>query len=550
MADPNQERVWFAREVMGLFVKAFTNLKLYPHDHQHVTAAVGAFSGRLRSFVSMHQVLRFKITQETMTVEDQPVYEAENRNENLAFRLYVDGMREISISAGVTPEEASGLAHVFYKAISDSDSDSTLLMWEADFRNIDHVAINALTDAWESPDYFSTDNLDVLKQMNRDVDSIVESLTANAGRGTYAFELTDGAREMETANELDDDTGERDEDEDGIFDVSDEALSAFRQDAMTWGPDRLLRCLVEHTMDGLALMPEVMGRNTIKWLSVESMNLSLRSRDMDLLGDLLNRFDGESQLLDEGDPNAAIFQAPLTYLARPENVERMIRLAKGDSLGGPKAYTRILSLLGKPGMLMAASTYRVAEKKELMDALTDYMKENVHLDPGALQLLVREDMDGETVKTALFVANNRLKGKELSSLLTIARAHPDPDIQKYATHLWRTNTGQGRVKATVDALKSDIRNDRVKALQALCRGNHTEAVDTLKEIIDSGDFLTKDTHERKAYIDAYRFLGGTRAVAFLELQSKRSTRIFNRRAAKEVRMFAQEALNDLRKSRN
>jgi len=545
VADPNQERVWFAREVMGLFVKAFTQLKLYPHDHAYVVEALEKFGTRLRAFVKLHSVLRFKVSQDNLTVEDQPVYESENPNENLAFRLYVDGLREIAIAQGVTQEEAAKLAHVFYQAIVDQDSDSTLLMWEADFRNIDHVAINSLTDAWESPDYFNQDQLDLLKQMNRDVDSIVESLTANAGRGTYSFELTDGGSELERADDLDDDTGER-EDGDDIFDVDSGAIADFANSAKIWGPDRLLRVLNVECLDGLALMPDVMPMGLVQWLTTESVSMSLRSRDMDLLSDLLGQYANELDATEERDPTYQVFKGPFNFLGREENIERLIRMAQGGGLGGPKAFTRILHQMGEPGMLTAASTYRVSETQELRDALTDYMKDHVKLNPQALQLLCREDVDAETVRTALFVANNRISPRDLGELLEVARRHPDAEIQKYAEHLWRTNTDQGRVKIAIDALTSDVRADRVKSLKILVRGKHVEAVENLKAVISGAEFLHKDAHERKAFFDALRFLGGMRAVGFLEEQTKRGALIFNRRAAKETRQFASQALKDLK----
>ena len=109
VSDTNQEKVWFAREVFQLFVKAFTNLKLYPHHHVHAQTAVGAFVDRVRSFVSLHGVLRLSVGQDTFSVGEDVVYEEENRNENLAFRLYGDGLRELSINPGVTREEAERL---------------------------------------------------------------------------------------------------------------------------------------------------------------------------------------------------------------------------------------------------------------------------------------------------------------------------------------------------------------------------------------------------------------------------------------------------------
>src|SRR5688572_30036259 len=98
----DHERINFAREVLGLFVKCFTQLKLYPHTHQNVKTAIDAWSSRIRTYLSLHDILRIGVTQEALTVEEQPVYTAENRNENLAFRLYVDGMREVSVTKGLT----------------------------------------------------------------------------------------------------------------------------------------------------------------------------------------------------------------------------------------------------------------------------------------------------------------------------------------------------------------------------------------------------------------------------------------------------------------
>ena len=242
--DTDQQRVWFAREVLQLFVKCFTNLKLFPHHHVHVKSAMDAFTGRLRTFVGMHEVLRIGVSQDNLTVEDQPIYEEENRNENLAFRLYVDGLREIAIVKGVTVEEAQKLAMVFYEAIVDTKIDSTLLLWEADFRNIEYVAINSLSEQWDQPDYLSQDALKLLRDMNTDVQGIVQNLTAPGARDTYSFELSDGGKELERAKEIEAGSEDREQGED-IFAIDDGALQAFQREVMAWGPDRALRAIVE-----------------------------------------------------------------------------------------------------------------------------------------------------------------------------------------------------------------------------------------------------------------------------------------------------------------
>ena len=106
MAGGDHEKVMFAREVFNLFFKAFTNLKLYPHDHVHCRSALDEFSKRLRSYVKLHDVLRISVTQDTLNVGDETVYEEEDSKQNLAFRLYVDGLREISVTPTATTAQS------------------------------------------------------------------------------------------------------------------------------------------------------------------------------------------------------------------------------------------------------------------------------------------------------------------------------------------------------------------------------------------------------------------------------------------------------------
>ncbi|RMG17745.1 MAG: hypothetical protein D6731_03555 [Planctomycetota bacterium] len=548
MAGADHEKVMFAREVFNLFVKAYTNLKLYPHHHVHCTSAVEEFSNRLRSYVSLHNVLRITVNQETLGIGDDAVYENPEQKENLAFRLYVDGLREISISNGVTAEEAEKLCMVFYQAIVDPDADSTLLLWEADFTNVDYAAINQLSEAWDAPDYFSNEQLDLLKQMNANVDRIVEQLTANADRGAYAFELTDGARELESIEDLDE-VEEREEDDD-IFQVDEEALARFQRQVLVWGPDRMLRVYVDHMLDGYAVEPQIITRDMIEWLLTEAASMSLRSQDMDLLGDILARYEEEVPAL-ERDEDRALFARVFEWLGREENIVRMVQLAtSGKGVGGPVAFCKILAAMGPTGVTTGVATYLEAKDNvELREALTAFLQANLYKAPLALLPMLDPSLDAETVKAGMFVINKserRIKGKKLAKLLERCREHADPDIAKYADHLWRTHTKAGQAAQLMDALGAEKRADRVKALQTLVRRAYHPAAERLKEVIASPEFPRRDVHERAATIEALRLLGGAAAVPFLEQQTRRRALIFNRKSVAEIREFAAKALSDLK----
>ena len=544
-----QEKVWFAREVFNLFVKCFTNLKLYPHHHVHVRESMEAFVTRLRSYVKMHGVLRVQVSQASLNVDDQPVYEEENRTENLAFRLYVDGLRELSIQQGVTAEEAKKLAFIFYQVVIDPRADTTLLLWEAEFTNIEYQAINSLSEAWEQPDFLRSDSLKLLKDMNRNVDDIVAQITAGAHtRDTYAFELTDGAAEMDEMKRLAADASANDEAKEDIFEVGEDALLAFQKECAAWGPDRLLKVLVEASLDGLMLQPELVGRENVAWLLREAVEMALRTSDMELLSTLLTRYEGELALLEE-EEDEATFREVFAWLGQQENLDRLLALAKGQALGGPKAFVRILGLLGENGLHAAVKAYLEAPGKELREALLAFVQERLHLAPSAILPLLEAERDPETVRSALFVVTKQrgLDMKLFELFLNTARKHKDPKVQEYATHMWRTSTQEGQVATQMDALGAESRRDRLVAIQKLVEWAHRPALDKLRKMVDHKSFLERDAEEKALTLEAIRRLGGKASIAFLQQQQQRTTTLFNRKAVQEVRDAAAEALQRLKK---
>lgn len=544
-AGGEQERVWFAREVITLFNKAFTNLKLYPHTHQHVRTALDAWSSRIRSYLSLHDVLRISVTQDTLVVDEQPVYEAPSKNENLAFRLYIDGLRELSLTKGVTVAEAERLAHVFHQAIVDPRADTTMLLWESEFKSIDYVAINSLSEAWEQPDYLSQESMNLLKDMNKDVDAIVASLTAPGARNTYQFEVTDGAAEFERAKALEATGGEREEDGD-IFEVPEEALLELQRDIGAWGPDRLLKALVEASLDGLALAREHVGGDLVQWLLRESIDTALRGKDMELLGAILTRLEGELQLTEE-EEEEAIFKGLFEYMGQEQNIGRLTELAKGNALGGPKAFARILGLIGDGGLTAAAATFMLTKNKEMQDVLSAFISDNLHRNPKVLLPMLDPQVPGEVVRAALFIAGKKLKGKELEECLNLARKHQDPKIREYATHQWRTNTDEGRLQTFMGAIEtSEAKQDRLRAVQHITAASYKPALDVLKRVVESQAFVGRDADEKVAYMEAIRKLAGKAAIAFLQTQAGRSTLVFNRGKVQEIKDAAQKALDAIK----
>lgn len=538
-AQPSREKD--ARDVMQQFVKCFTNLKLYPLEHAHCQASLGHFSSRLQRFLRRHEVLRLTISQVALATEGEIVYEAEQRSDNLAFRLYVDGLRELTIRTGTTAKEAERLAIVFYRAIVDPSLDCTTLLWEADLAHIEYQALNALAEAWEQQDFLSEDALDLLESMNRDVEKTAAALQS----GGLSFELTDGAAEA-TGPQLQGTNIEADEGE--FLGATPEELHSFRDDILSWGPDRLLRQTIATALDGMAQEPKIVTPESVSWFLRESVEVAIRSSDMESLGELLERYHGELQLADEDEEE--VFEYVFAWLREEENAGRVVNMALNGALGGPAAFFRVSKFFGEDETrLLAATLIAFRDTKDWRDALFERLGTQVAGQPKSLLFLLETDHE-ELALGTLALAGTRLTGEALEQVIEAGRQHPQPAAQKAARQLWLEKTPAGRIEISTKQLKSSDRQQRLLGLQAVLELRHKGVTELLKEIVSGNDFLTRDAEERRAFLSALRQLAGTASVAFLQKQTKRTTRLFNRAAAKELRAQAQAELDALKKERS
>jgi hypothetical protein len=538
-AQPSREKD--ARDVMQQFVKCFTNLKLYPLEHAHCRASLGHFSSRLQRFLRRHEVLRLTVSQVALATEGEIVYEAEQRSDNLAFRLYVDGLRELTIRTGTTAKEAERLAIVFYRAIVDPSLDCTTLLWEADLEHIEYQALNALAEAWEQQDFLSGDALELLESMNQDVEKTAAALNS----GGLSFELTDGAAEA-SGPKLQGTSIEADEGE--FLGATAEELSAFRDDVLSWGPDRLLRQTIATALDGMAQEPKIVTPSLVSWFLRESVEVAIRSSDMESLGELLERYHGELQLADEEEEE--VFEYVFAWLREEENAGRVVNMALNGAMGGPAAFFRVSKFFGEDETrLLAATLIAFRDTKDWRDALFERLGPQVVGQPKSLLFLLETDHEELSVGT-LAVGGARLKGEDLEKVIEAGRNHPQPAAQKAARQLWLEKTPAGRIEVSTRQLKSSDREQRLIGLQAILELRHKGAAQLLKEIVSGNDFLNRDAEERRAFLSALRQLAGTASVAFLQKQTKRTTRLFNRAAAKELRQQAQAELDALKKERS
>jgi HEAT repeat protein len=133
-----------ARGIIVSFLKASRAHQLYPR-HSRIRVEHGAeFAEILVRHVETYGETDLKFRQTKIVWGEEPVYQEENRQKSLAFKLFVNGVRGITLSPGVDAKEAEAFIDALCRSLEKeaTNDDLRTVVWEAGFL---HVRF-ALTD--------------------------------------------------------------------------------------------------------------------------------------------------------------------------------------------------------------------------------------------------------------------------------------------------------------------------------------------------------------------------------------------------------------------
>ena len=136
-------RVRELKQLMAVFLKAGKTLRLYSEGHRFFSRFADEFESRLEKQFAHGDSLTFEITPTSIAWDGHMVFENKEQRQNLAFKLYRDGVRLLQFRKGVTASETRDFVTLVARESSDAralGADLSVLFWEADFKHI-HIAV-------------------------------------------------------------------------------------------------------------------------------------------------------------------------------------------------------------------------------------------------------------------------------------------------------------------------------------------------------------------------------------------------------------------------
>ncbi len=135
-------RVRKLQQLMAVFLKAGKTLRLYSEDHRFFNRFASEFETRLNEQHKIDEALTFEITPTSIQWDGNTVFENKEQRQNLAFKLYRDGVRLLQFRRGANAVEVRDFVTLIAREGGrvGGSQDLSVLFWEADFKHI-HIAV-------------------------------------------------------------------------------------------------------------------------------------------------------------------------------------------------------------------------------------------------------------------------------------------------------------------------------------------------------------------------------------------------------------------------
>jgi len=138
----NDEDIKAAKNIIQMLLKARKNLRMYPSNNPIYTDTLEAAFEKFRAFFALKDKLILRIRLYDIFYENEVIYHSDlQKDDNLAFFLFKDGLRELSFQKKMPFEEMTAFLKVISQDFENEflDDDTVTLFWEKDFQYIRYV---------------------------------------------------------------------------------------------------------------------------------------------------------------------------------------------------------------------------------------------------------------------------------------------------------------------------------------------------------------------------------------------------------------------------
>lgn len=497
--DANSPAVQSARELIKSLVKALKNFKIYLPNNPVHQKSLKDFYSKLSGHLEEFGDADLNITQYTISYQGQSVYENINRLESIAFRLFVDGIRQMTFLSGFTEEESSDLLEILGKNLDSQNPDDDLvtLLWQ---KNFQHLRPQIIQDFFEDG-------------------------TEAAGEQKPGFALASGVSEM-IASEVKKESVEAAKASSGlsieqtqaaqyaeVFRLTEEEIARIKEEIKFESEKDLITEMINIIYSVLQVEKDEGFFSDLINLIVENTMLLLDSGDMIQAEKVIQLFailKQQTPPLSSG--HMAILEKAIQAFGRPENLGKMEKHLNELDDRHLKAFYVFLSMLDSSAAFTIIDLLEKAKIRKTRKVLVDVLVESGKKD--ILPILNRLQGSPWFVIRNLIQVIGKIGNDAAVDSLKKLVSYPDERVRKELLTtlnlIWSENP---KVREMAIPFLNDREiGIRKQALQMIQHHKETKALPVLKRIIEDKGFALKEMEEKLLVYQALGKLGDSSLI--------------------------------------
>ena len=512
-----------AKDVIGALTKAIKTSKLYPESNPIYQKFIEELSEKLNSYMEEHGNLKLRLTQFKLIYKDIEIYDNPDKLENIALKLFTDGVREITFHEGMEDIEILNFLDVLNANIDPekTDDDMVTLLWEKNFQHITYFVIEETGEG----------------------DAKADTLTTRTP-----------VQEFVKAQEMDAAQKKHLEKESGIP-VTEEKIKGFSPEMPVFS----VYTLTEEEIELLKKEKEAEENPSFTFKIIDILNEVLyMERDIKAFSDIVDTLEKALDLLIS---NADLVRASrllknLREIAEAkgkfsdEEVKRINRSIEragdeirvkefGAMLGKNQtvdlnALTSYLSLLHKNSiahMLELLEINNLNIRKHICDVMVEVAKDDIDIIGRKVN-----DKRWYIVRNIAYILGRLGKAKGVEYLKRTLK-YDEPRVRLESIKSLMHISGDQAKDLLISVISDNDSQVRIQAVKGLASLNHKKAVQPLIEFIRQEGFKKLEFAEKKEFFEALGKLGANEVVPFLKnIYTKRPW--FSRSAYEEFRICA------------
>ncbi|HWR81712.1 MAG TPA: hypothetical protein VN285_00260 [Candidatus Deferrimicrobium sp.] len=537
--EPANPELSSAKRLLTLLDKTAKSSRTYgstnPVAHKFFQELFEGLTAHLAAYFK----LGFLIQRSALYFNGEAVYRSEqdSSNENIAFKLYADGIRELAFLEGLTAEDLSFFLDSLWGSLNPEEEDDDIVtrLWTKNLSTITMVTAEEVAKASTGQDIFALHTAGAMAASESDLRDLLDREQAKAskekglgvdGRSPSGDTAAGKAGRFQTGRQG------YDISETELVELAKEVAAESVRDNVTYVLDMLTAILASEKS------PVILGKLLDLWEHIiDSLAAQGKWTHLDSILGLLPV--AAEIRLDLHDEHKAQLASLIENLGRPERVkmiENYLNKTPGAVMDGLPAVLLSMTPAAVPALCtLLANLEAPAHQAIVADAIEILGKDQP--DPVLRGLSDRRPRYVKHLLAILLKWNNPQFAEAVEKLVR----YPDTQVRKDVIRsigIFRPNGNGVKLVAFMHDPEESV---RFTALKLLMTGQYKAPYSAWSPIVSAETFMERTLGEKRAVFQAMRATSSDEVIPFFEsLMTERSWT--NRKKKEELATFAAEAL--------